>query len=176
MVVITYDPKSLQKRRAETAAKNIPTTLTNVNAAINKIRASQVDPVGCPYDSSLKASDVPNVPYEELPLPRGIDSVANFDVNTLVTSKDMMKLQNDANAYHKKKREDSSWKTLTIRRAMDDAAEALTGIPNDIFGNTPPESRTVWNIFTKNDRLRGLGIIFVMIAGSFAIVDMFGSQ
>lgn len=175
MVVITYDPKSLQKRRADIAAKNVPTTLTNVNAAINKIRDSQADPSSCPYDSSLKASDVPNVPYDELPLPRGIDSVANFDVNTLVTSKDMIKLQNGATAYHKKRRGESSWRSLTIRRAIDDAAEALTGIPNDIFGNTPPDSRTVWAIFTKNDRLRGMGILLVVIAGSFAIVDVLGS-
>jgi len=57
---------------------------------------------------------------------------------------------------------ESTWRGLTLRMAVSDMAEALTGIPADIYKNNGNVS--VKEIFTKNNRLRGLGLLFVLIS------------
>lgn len=99
-------------------------------------------------------------PYLEVPHPRGFRSVANFDLNSLATSEDVIKLQNQANAYVDEKRRDLDLRNLTVKGAMRDVYEATFGIARDVFRNEPMSIET----FTKNNRLRGLGILLIILA------------
>ena len=100
--------------------------------------------------------------WNRVPIPKGIEHVANLDINSLVTSEDITKLQTDANEYAKKRYEDSTWKKMTIRNAVKDAYEALVGIPEDIYQNSGRIS--LKKLLVKNNRLRGLGVLLVVLS------------
>lgn len=101
-------------------------------------------------------------PFAEVPRPRGVRSVASFDLNALATSEDVMKLQSQANAFLDERRRGLDLGNLTFSGAMKDVYEATFGLARDVFRNTggPVSIDT----FTKNNRLRGLGILLIMIA------------
>jgi hypothetical protein len=105
--------------------------------------------------------------YRNIPVPKGINNVASFDINNLATSKDIAKLQDEANAVVDKQYKESTWRGLTLRLAVKDTYEALTGIPADIYKNSGNVS--LKNLLTRNNRLRGLGIFFVL----FAVMSIF---
>jgi hypothetical protein len=53
--------------------------------------------------------------------------------------------------------------------AMDDAREALVGIPGDLLAGRG----SLYDVATRNNRLRGLGIILVLIALCAAVFELF---
>lgn len=114
-----------------------------------------------------KIDDQSFLNYRNIPVPKGINNVASFDLNNLATSEDIAKLQDDANKYVDKRYKESTWRGLTLRLAVKDVYEALTGIPEDIYQNSGKVS--LKELVAKNNRLRGLGILFVL----FAIVSTF---
>jgi hypothetical protein len=97
-----------------------------------------------------------------VPVPKGFDNVANLDLNNLATPRDVKKLQDQANKLAEQRYKESTWKGLTLRLAVSDMAEAITGIPNDIYKNNGKVSAR--ELFTKNNRIRGLGLIFILIS------------
>ncbi len=101
-------------------------------------------------------------PFVETPRPRGVRSVANFDLNALATSEDVMKLQSRANALVDERRKGLDLRNLTVSGAMRDVYEATFGIARDVFRNT--DEPVSVDTFTKNNRLRGLGILLIVIA------------
>ena len=68
--------------------------------------------------------------------PRGVGTVAGLRLNSLTTSADVIKLQAEANAGAAKRLDRASWRTLTIRTALEDAWAALHGLTSDLYGNT----------------------------------------
>lgn len=57
---------------------------------------------------------------------------------------------------------------LTIRVALEDVREVLWGIPHDLI-HSPRASLS--DLFLKNDRLRGLGLVLILLATlSFVIL------
>lgn len=56
----------------------------------------------------------------------------------------------------------------TVNMYITDAKEALTGIPADLLSGTG----TLIETFTKNNRLRGLGVILVLFAVLFAVLGL----
>ena len=53
-----------------------------------------------------------------------------------------------------------------------DAHEALLGIPRDVLGNSA-RPKTLYQIFTEGDRLRGLGTAMVLVALVGAVFGLF---
>lgn len=93
---------------------------------------------------------------------KGFNNVANLELNNLATPGDIDKLQNQANDIAKNRYTESTWQGLTLRNAVSDVAEAMTGIISDVYKNNGNVS--IVEILTKNNRIRGMGLIFIMIA------------
>ena len=104
----------------------------------------------------------PFVEFPNVPIPKGIDHIGSFNINNLATSENIAKLQNDTNILMEKVYKESTWKGLTLRLAVRDAYEALTGIPEDIYQNSGKVS--LKELLMKNNRLRGLGLLLVVIS------------
>ena len=146
-------------------------TLDQINADVNRFRMSQADPK-CSFDAKSTATDqFPKPAYVELPDPVDVDSLAGVDLNLLATSQDLMDMQKRANELAVKRKYDSSWQGLTIRRAIADAREAMFGIPADLFGNSG-NPLPLGELLTKNDRMRGVGIILAVVAALFMLVNV----
>ena len=139
-------------------------TLDAINANINKLRMSQADPK-CSFDSKMTATDVPKTPYVELPDPVDVGA----DLNLLATSQDLVDMQKRATELAARRKYESSWQGLTIRRGVADVREALLGIPADLFGNSGP--LPLGEVLTKGNRLRGLGIILAVAAALLMLAN-----
>ena len=101
-----------------------------------------------------------DMPY--IPIPKAITNVAGLELNNLATPADVAKLQNQANKLAEERYKDVTWRGLTLRNAVRDMYEAISGIPADIYQNNMPVS--VKQLFTKDNRLRGLGLLFILFA------------
>lgn len=66
------------------------------------------------------------------------------------------------------KKESEQPKRFNPMDSLTDAKEALVGIPSDFTSN----NGTVYEILTRNNRLRGLGTILVLIAIFAAISEI----
>lgn len=100
-----------------------------------------------------------------LPVGKGFNNIANLELNNLATPSDVKKLQNQANELADKLYKESTLKGLTLRVAVADMYEAITGIIADIYKNNGKIS--IKELFTKNNRVRGLGLIFILVAISY---------
>jgi hypothetical protein len=101
-----------------------------------------------------------DMPY--MPVPKGFTNVGSLELNNLATPENVKKLQDQVNELAEKRYKESTWKGLTLRLAVSDMSEALTGIPADIYKNNGKVSAK--ELFTKNNRMRGLGLLFILIS------------
>jgi len=115
---------------------------------------------------SLKNND-PFLDSPYFPIPKGFDNVGSLELNNLATSEDVAKLQDQMNKLAEEDYKKSTVKGLTLRIAVQDMFEALTGIPSDIYSNSGQIS--LKELLVKNNRLRGIGLIIFLIA----VVSMF---
>lgn len=84
----------------------------------------------------------------------------------LTTAVDIATRQRLANAIHERKMNRSSMRGLTLRTAFQDIREVLVGIPHDYHGR---KSMALSTLLFKNDRLRGIGLLAIII-GILALV------
>lgn len=101
-----------------------------------------------------------DMPY--MPVPKGFTNVGSLELNNLATPANVKKLQDQVNALAEKRYKESTWKGLTLRLAVSDMSEAITGIISDIYKNNGNVGAK--ELFTKNNRMRGLGLLFVLIS------------
>ncbi|ABT16901.1 hypothetical protein ATCVMO0605SPH_856L [Acanthocystis turfacea Chlorella virus MO0605SPH] len=101
-----------------------------------------------------------DMPY--VPVPKAIDNVGSFQLNNLATARDVKTLQDKVNKNAEKMYAQSTVRGLTLRNGVEDVREALVGIWGDLYKNNLNVS--VGTLFTKNNRLRGLGIFFILCA------------
>jgi hypothetical protein len=101
-----------------------------------------------------------DLPY--VPIPQAIENVGSFQLNNLATAKDVKTLQDKVNKNAQAMYAQSTVRGLTLRNGVEDMREALTGIWTDLYKNDLNVS--MQNLFTKNNRLRGLGIFFILSA------------
>lgn len=101
-----------------------------------------------------------DMPY--LPVPKGFTNVGSLELNNLANPADVKKLQDQVNTLAEKRYKESTWRGLTLRLAVSDMSEALTGIFADIYKNNGNVSAK--ELFTKNNRMRGLGLLFILIS------------
>ena len=66
----------------------------------------------------------------------------------------------DAQGEERAKR--SSLAGITLRTAWEDLADVVVGIPSDLFGASG--ALPLADLLTKNDRLRGLGLLMLVLA------------
>ncbi|AGE59568.1 hypothetical protein ATCVOR07043_904L [Acanthocystis turfacea Chlorella virus OR0704.3] len=119
---------------------------------INEVLAPMKDP---------NANDLfLDMPY--VPVPKAIDNVGSFQLNNLATARDVKTLQDKVNKNAEKMYAQSTVRGLTLRNGVEDVREALVGIWGDLYKNNLNVS--VGSLFTKNNRLRGLGIFFILSA------------
>ena len=104
----------------------------------------------------------PYIDWPYLPVPKGFTNIANLELNNLANPADVKKLQDQVNALAEKRYKESTWRGLTLRLAVSDMSEAITGIIGDIYKNNGKVG--VKDLFTKNNRLRGLGLLFILIS------------
>lgn len=81
----------------------------------------------------------------------------------------LMQLQERANARAQAQRKRSEVASLTYEEALADAHEALVGITEDLSGAT--ERKGLKDMLTHNNRLRGLGILLIVLALVGLVVD-----
>ena len=108
------------------------------------------------------AGNDPYLDWPYVPVPKGFSNVGNLELNNLATPENVKKLQDQMNKLAEKKYKDSTWRGLTLRLAVTDMSEAITGILSDIYRNKGKVS--VKELFTKDNRMRGLGLLFVLIS------------
>ncbi|AGE53696.1 hypothetical protein ATCVGM07011_907L [Acanthocystis turfacea Chlorella virus GM0701.1] len=101
-----------------------------------------------------------DMPY--VPVPKAIENVGSFQLNNLATARDVKTLQDKVNKNAEKMYAQSTVRGLTLRNGVEDMREALVGIWGDLYKNNMNVS--VGTLFTKNNRLRGLGIFFILSA------------
>ena len=123
-----------------------------VQPGINEVMAPMKDP---------NANDLfLDMPY--VPVPKAIENVGSFQLNNLATARDIKTLQDKVNKNAEKMYAQSTVRGLTLRNGVEDMREALVGIWGDLYKNNMNVS--VGTLFTKNNRLRGLGIFFILCA------------
>jgi hypothetical protein len=111
-----------------------------------------------------------DMPY--VPVPRAFTNVGSIQLNNLATAKDVTTLQNKVNRDAQKMYQQATVEGLTLRNGVQDMREAIVGIWADLYQNNMNVS--VKDLFTKNNRLRGLGILFVLISLSVILFVTFG--
>jgi hypothetical protein len=101
-----------------------------------------------------------DMPY--MPVGKGFTNIGSLELNNLATPENVKKLQDQVNALAEKRYKESTWQKLSLRLAVTDMSEAITGILSDIYKNNGNVG--VKELFTKNNRMRGLGLLFVLIS------------
>ena len=66
----------------------------------------------------------------------------------------------------------STVRGMTLRNSVQDMREAITGIFSDLYKNNMNVS--VGELFTKDNRLRGLGLLLVLASLSYILLITFG--
>jgi len=129
---------------------------------INEVMSSVQSPAG--NDNFL------NLPY--VPIPKAFENVGSFDLNNLTTAKDIATLQNKVNKDAEMMYQQSTVRGMTLRNSVQDMREAITGIFSDLYKNNMNVS--VGELFTKDNRLRGLGLLLVLASLSYILFITFG--
>ena len=92
-------------------------------------------------------------------------SVAAPEYAGLTSAVDVARRQSAAAALADAALARSSMRGLTLRVALQDAREALVGIPADLFGG----ERDLLRVLTRNDRLRGIGVLALALSVLYAV-------
>lgn len=87
----------------------------------------------------------------------------------ITPSRDLVALQARANDDAARRASRSGVSAMTYETAVADAHEALTGLAADLAGTTPRKS--LKDMLTHKDRLRGLGILLIALALVGLVVD-----
>ncbi|AGE56203.1 hypothetical protein PBCVNEJV1_160L [Paramecium bursaria Chlorella virus NE-JV-1] len=111
-----------------------------------------------------------NLPY--VPVPKAFENVGSFELNNLATAKDVATLQDKVNKNAQKMYEQSTVRGLTLRNGIQDMYSAIVGIWADLYKNNMNVSMK--ELFTKDNRLRGLGLIFVLVSLASVLFVTFG--
>jgi len=111
----------------------------------------------------------------EIHLNTGVDYFPPMGLNGLADSRDVKTAQDEVNEAARRQIRDVSLWYATPGALVADAQEALLGIPSDLLGQS--ERKSLGAIVGHGNRLRGLGVILLVLAVAGAIIDwMLGSS
>lgn len=85
----------------------------------------------------------------------------------LVPSADIIAMQREMNMQVEEDYEASKLRNITPEIVLKDMADAIQGIFDDIMGT---EALGFWAIISKDNRLRGLGMIFILVSASILFI------
>jgi hypothetical protein len=111
-----------------------------------------------------------DMPY--VPVPKSIENVGSFQLNNLATAKDIKTLQDKVNKNFEKQYQQSTVAGLTLRNGVQDTYDAVVGLWGDLYNNNH-QSVSLTKLFTSGNRLRGLGLLFILISLSVMIFVSF---
>lgn len=104
-------------------------------------------------------ADAPIVPTPQgLEWPSALISYTQPRYSGLTSAADVASRQDLANRQADAALRRSSMEGLTLRTALQDAREALVGVPADVYAGA-----SLADALLKNDRLRGLGVLAVAV-------------
>lgn len=86
----------------------------------------------------------------------------------LVPSADIISMQNEKNREMSENYESSKLQNITLDAAIKDMGDATKGILDDLLGSG--ESLGLWDIVSKDNRLRGLGMIFMLTSSVVLLI------
>jgi hypothetical protein len=133
-----------------------------VQPDINEVMSSVKSPAGNDLFMEL--------PY--VPVPKAFTNVGSFDLNNLATAKDVATLQNKVNKNAEEMYRQSTVAGLTLRNGVQDMYSAIVGVWGDLYNNNMNVS--VKELFTRDNRLRGLGLIFILVSIAAILFVTFG--
>lgn len=85
----------------------------------------------------------------------------------LVASADIIAVQKEKNMQIEEDYEASKLRNITPEIVFKDMADAIQGIFDDIMGT---EALGFWATISKDNRLRGLGMIFIFMSASILFI------
>lgn len=86
----------------------------------------------------------------------------------LVPSADIIASQKDKNKKMQEDYEASKLQNITLETAIKDMGDATKGILDDILGGS--DDLGLWEIIKKDNRLRGLGMIFIVLSSTVLLI------
>ncbi len=89
-------------------------------------------------------------------------------MNALATPTQVWQAEEARQSRHRQREQDAAMANLTLRTAFRDAGEALVGIPADMFGERPAPL----TVLTRNNRLRGLGVILATLGLAGLVLEL----
>ena len=107
------------------------------------------------------------------PLLRKFDrtTFSELEYNALMSSKSLMEMQRVANAERRAAMTASRPENLTLRRALADMYDAVFVAWEDISKSTADAPASLWAVFSKRDRLRGLGLALAAFAVGGLVIE-----
>ncbi len=100
----------------------------------------------------------------EIPL-----SPAPTGLNGLADSSDVKAMQDAVNLVADKAVKEATVWNITLLDLLRDAQEALIGVTSDLLGQS--ERKSLRDILGHGNRLRGLGIVLVLLAVAGSVID-----
>ena len=119
-----------------------------------------------------KGSDA-NVDKLGNPILRKFDrtTFSELEYNGLMPSKSLMEMQRVANAERRAAVAASRPENLTLQRVLNDVYDAVFVAWEDISKSTADAPASLWAVFSKRDRLRGLGLALAAFAVGGLVIE-----
>ena len=92
-------------------------------------------------------------------------------INSLIPSAEVIRRQEAANKAAETRTSRGSWRAMTIRTALQDARDAVFGLTGDLYGNTYDGKKTSLRSLVKEDRVRGVGVVVVVLSVVWMLID-----
>ena len=96
---------------------------------------------------------------------------SELEYSGLMPSKSLMEMQRVANAERRAAVTASRPENLTLRRALADVYDAVFVAWEDISKSTADAPASLWAVFSKRDRLRGLGLALAALAVGGLVIE-----
>lgn len=93
----------------------------------------------------------------------------NSAMNAMATPAMVARAEADRQKAQTAREEAAGIANATLATALRDAGEALVGIPADLYG---PRPASLARVFTRNDRLRGVGVLLVALGAVGLLLDL----
>jgi hypothetical protein len=96
---------------------------------------------------------------------------SELEYNGLMPSKSLMEMQRVANAERRAAVTASRPENLTLRRALADMYDGVIGAWEEVYRSTADSPAGLWAVFSKRNRLRGLGLALAALAVGGLVIE-----
>jgi hypothetical protein len=96
---------------------------------------------------------------------------SELEYNGLMPSKSLMEMQRVANAERRAAVTASRPENLTLQRVLNDMYDAVFVAWEEVYRSTADSPASLWAVFSKRDRLRGLGLALAAFAVGGLVIE-----